>query len=106
MIIYDSAHIYVMSKKTAKEQLCALDNVIKALMDTMLKAALNENFTEYILDDGQTKIQCNYRGVEGIQRSIWALEKLKQIYINNINGRMVRLIDGKSITRYFGYGRF
>ncbi len=107
MIIYTSADIYITSCKTLQSKLVAIDNVINALMDTMLKAAVNENFTEYILDDGQTKIQCNYRGVAGITQSIKALEALKNIYINMLNGRTVRLVDGKNFTRYNGYyGRY
>ncbi len=100
MIIYTKADVYITSKKTLREQLTAIDQVIAALLATAAKAAVNENLTEYILDDGQTKIQCNYRGIDGITRSIQSLEKLKNIYSNQLNGRVIRLVDGKNFTRY------
>ncbi len=105
MITYNSAQIYVTSATTAREQLTRLDAVINALMATMLTAATTENLTEYTLDDGQTKIHCSYNGVAAIEKSIMSLERLKQIYINRLNGRMARLVDGKSMTRYYGNGR-
>lgn len=105
MVIYDSASIYIASKKTLKERIQAIDQILLALDSTELDAALNENKTMYMLDDGQTKIQMSYRGIEGIERARLILEQRKQRYINEINGRNVRLIDGHSINRpFYPYG--
>ncbi len=107
MIIYTRADVYITSKKTLKDQLAAIDNIISVLMATAATAAVDENLTEYILDDGQTKIQCNYRGIESIVKSIQSLEKLKNFYSNQLNGRMIRLVDSKNLTRYpYTNGRF
>jgi hypothetical protein len=98
MIIYDSCDIYINSATTNSARIVALDAVITALLATATTAAVDENLTEYILDDGQTKIQCNYRGVDAIMRSIQSLEKIKQMYMNQLNGRVVRLVDSKSFS--------
>lgn len=100
MIIYTSADVYITSCKTLTSKIAAIDNLISALLDTAAKAAVNENLTEYILDDGQTKIQCNYRGMGGITKSIQGLETLKNMYQNQLNGHVVRLVDGKNFNRY------
>jgi hypothetical protein len=98
MIIYDSADIYINSATTNAARIVALDAVITALLAAATSAAVDEGMTEYILDDGQTKIQCNLRGVEAIMRSISSLEKIKQMYMNQLNGRIVRLVDSKSFS--------
>ncbi len=96
MVVFDSAAIYLDTCKTNKEKIVAIDAIINALMITATKAAANDNITEYALDDGQTKIRTMYRGTAAIFESINAFEKLKQMYIQRINGRMVRLVDGKN----------
>lgn len=105
MIIFDSATIYIQSATTLADKIAKIDRVIDALEDLSLTAAANENITEYTLDDGQTKISQIYRGVEAIQRSINAYEAIRQRYINRLNGRGVRLVDGKNFTKNTN-GRF
>lgn len=100
MIVYTRADIYITSCKTLKAQLAAIDNIINTLLATAAVAAVDENLTEYILDDGQTKIQCNYRGVDGIIKAIKGLESLKALYQNQLNGRVIRLVDAKNFIRY------
>ena len=105
MVLYDSLSIYINSKKDLKAKIAAIDAILEALDATELDAALNEGRAEYILDDGQTKIQLNYRGIEGIEKARFILEQRKQRYINTINGRVNRAIDGHSINRpYWPYG--
>lgn len=107
MITYNSASIYISSKKSLVDKIKAVDAILDALDDAELDAALNENKSLYILDDGQTKIQVNYRGLGGIESARLALEQRKQRYVNQLNGRVVRLVDSKSVTRnpYFN-GRY
>lgn len=96
MTIYDSADIYLESKTTARQKVVAIDAIITALLSTAAKAATGENITEYWLDDGQTKIKTVRRSSGEIMASIKAFEQLKQLYINQINGRVMRLVDGKN----------
>lgn len=96
MITYDTVGLYLETATTNQEKITAIDAIISALLTTAANAAGNENISEYSLNDGQVIIKTNYRGVESIYKSIAAFRKLRQEYINMINGRVVRLVDGKN----------
>lgn len=99
MAIFDSAQIYIDSATSNAAKIVRIDAIIDALFTVALKAATNENITEYSLDDGQTKIKTAYRGVAQIQQSIQNFESIKQMYVNRLNGRVVRLVDRKSFNQ-------
>lgn len=96
MVIYDSAYIYVDSCTSIKEKIVRLDAIITALEDTALKSAANDDVTEVSLDDGQTKIKTAYKGTDSVLKSIKGFIKLKNYYVNKLNGRVIRLVDSKS----------
>ena len=96
MEIYDSSYIYIDSATSLSDKITRIDAIIDALMNTALASASTDNFTEYVLDDGQTKIRATYKGTDAIFNSINVLEKTKQIYVNRLNGRLVRLVPGSS----------
>jgi peptidyl-tRNA hydrolase len=98
MTVYDSAEIYLESRKDAKDKIKAIDAIIDALLLTAVKAAAGENITEYWLDDGQTKIKTIRRSSKEIEASIQAYQKLKQYYINQLNGRVMRMVDSKNFN--------
>lgn len=99
MQIYDSAQIYIASATTLREKIVKINAIIDALESTALKAASTDNITEYSLDDGQTKIKTAYRGAAAIEASILAFTRIRNRYINELNGRMVRLVDRKSFNQ-------
>lgn len=96
MVIYDSASIYIEDADTIEAKIIRLDAIITALEGAALTSAAGQDVTEYSVDDGQTKIKTVIRGTDAIFKSIQAFEKLKQMYINRLNGRMFTLVDGKS----------
>lgn len=98
MTVYDSASIYLDSRTSVKDKITAIDAIISALLTTAVKAAAGENITEYSLDDGQTKIKTIRRTSKEIEASIAAFERLKQYYVNQLNGRVFRLIDSKNFN--------
>jgi hypothetical protein len=98
MVYYDSADIYIQSCTTIREKIARIDAIITALENTALKAAANDNITEYSLNDGQTIIRTVYKGADAVLNSIAAFEKIRQMYINRLNGRVMRLVDGKNFT--------
>lgn len=98
MVIYDSEAIYIDSCSSIKEKIVAIDAIIAALFTTAAKAAAGEELTEYWLDDGQTKIKTVRRSSASIETSINSFLRLKNMYINQLNGRIVRLVDGKNFT--------
>lgn len=104
-IYYDSAAIYVDSATSLCDKIDRIDTVIDALLTNALIAAEKDNIEEYSLNDGQTIIRTKYRGAESVQKSIIGFMKIKQIYVNRLNGRVTRLVDGKSINGSGYYGR-
>jgi peptidyl-tRNA hydrolase len=98
MTVYDSASIYLDSRTTVRAKITAIDAIIAALLTTAVKAAAGENITEYWLDDGQTKIKTVRRTSKEIEASIAAFERLKQYYVNQLNGRVFRMIDSKNFN--------
>ena len=98
-VIFESAAIYIDSATTLKEKITKVQAVINALMDTALKSASSDHLKEYTLNDGQTQIKASYKGTDAIFASIRNFERLKQMYVNQLTGRMVRLVDGKNFRR-------
>lgn len=74
----------------------AVDAIIDALLLQAADTAGTSNYSEYYLDDGQTRISTKYRSVMDVQAGIFAFERLRQMYLNRLNGRMIRLVDGKN----------
>lgn len=99
MVIYDSSYIYITSAGTLLEKIRRIDVILNSLLDTALQAALGDDQKEYWLDDGQIRTKVVRNGASGVADSIKKLETIKQLYINQLNGRQVRLVDGKNFFR-------
>lgn len=104
MVTFDSESIYVDSNLTGLTRRAALKLKairIEAIQDALLTAALTaaaQGSNEYMLNDGQTIIKLTHRTPEQIQRAYDAYEVIRQRIVNQLNGRMVRLMDGKNFT--------
>ena len=96
---YKSANIYINEATDLRDKISRINNVINALLDVALKAASTENITEYQLDDGQTKIRTMYRGTKAVFEAINDFERLKQMYINRLMGRAIRLVDSQNFIK-------
>lgn len=107
MIVYDQCQVYIDSKTSNLAKIAALDAIINTLMSTAAGAAGNNDLMEYSFNDGQSIVKMIYRDSAAVFRAIDDFEKLRQMYINRVNGRMVRLEDGKNFTRRYNFnGRF
>lgn len=93
---FDSAEMYILSFQDNVDKINAIQAVQDALLASALKAAATGNVLEYTLNDGQTIIKTAYRSPQAVQEAWRAFEQVKQIYINNLNGRRVRLLDSKN----------
>ncbi len=98
MITYDSTDIYIQSATTLRAKIVRIDAMIVALEDTVLKAVGTGNVEDYSLDDGQVRIKTTYRNTEEVIKSISDLEKVRQMYVNRLNKRHIRLVDTKNFT--------
>lgn len=99
MVIYDSADIYINGATCLRDKIARIDAIIVALEDAALKGAAQGNISDYSLNDGQTQIRTAYRSITDISASINAFEQIRQRYINQLNGRVVRLVDSKNFRR-------
>ena len=100
MTYFSSAQIYIECGRDLRDKINRLNAVITALETTALKAAETGNLDEYSLDDGQTKIRTKYRDAVAVANSITAFETIRQRYINQLNGRHVRLADSKNYKQW------
>ena len=96
MAEYESGYAYIETANSLKQKVACIDDVINGLLNSALKAVENEDISEYWLDDGQTKIKTVYRSAEEVMKSIRGFERVKQMYLNRINGHSVQLIDKNS----------
>ncbi len=85
---------------TIADGLAAIEAIIVTLLAAMAKAATTGNMSEYSLDDGQTKIKVVYKDLEAMQASFFALQRMKQYYINAANGRVWRAMDSKNFPNW------
>jgi hypothetical protein len=92
-MIYDSPELYLESATTSKDKVARIDTLINSMYDAADKAALTGTVDSYSIDDGQSKINTKYKGVDAIIEQIKNLEKLKIMYLNRINGRVMTLKD-------------
>jgi hypothetical protein len=103
MIVYENWSIYVTSRTDLRGQIANIKAVMTALRQQRLEAAANGNISnmqEYSLDDGQTKIKTVYRSLNEINNALKVLEQELQQCYNQLNGRMVRLVDGKNFNNF------
>lgn len=89
---------YLTSKKTLRERVNAIENLIDTMILRLTEVAEGQNSSieEYQLDDGQMKIRTRYRTIGDVQAGISALEKQKQYYLNQLNGNVVLLRDTRA----------
>lgn len=100
MIQYESAYDYLSVSANDTDRIAKLDVLIDALYEAATRAATTGNINSYLIDNGQTRINTEYRSIDAIKKDIEGLEKLKEMYVvrynNTRNGRMTRLVDEKN----------
>ena len=93
---FENIILYLETATCLKDKVIKMDAIIAALEDAALKGAEGQDIEEYWLDDGQTKIKNIFRDPTQIFNAIISYEKLRQIYLNRLNGRVIRLVDYNS----------
>lgn len=105
MAIYLSASAYLATAKSMEDKIKKIDEIIDALLLTAESAAGKDEISEYQLTDSQSTIRTTYRGVASIQKSIENFERLRQLYMNRLTGRVIRLSDSKNFRGGISNGR-
>ncbi len=97
-IIFEKASDYIESCSTLDARIAAIDAIISKLLVTASKAAESGHMDEYWFDDGHVKIRTKYRDVAHVEASIASFQRLRDLYANRKNGRIVRLMDSSNFT--------
>lgn len=84
---FKSISEYLGSKTSYRARIQAIDALIDAILLKLADNVGNVDISEYQMDDGQMKVRTAYRTPEDATKGIEALEKIKQNYINQLNGR-------------------
>lgn len=92
---YGSITLYVADQQTVVDKIAALDKIEMQLLNSMLDASMGApvNTSMYELDDGQVRIKVAYRSVMEIENALNGIQRTKNYYINQLNGRTVVLRD-------------
>lgn len=98
MVIFKSASEYIGSCASLAAKIAALNAIQEALLTTAMRAVEQGDISQYSLNDGQVIISTTYRNSKEITEAYQAFERIKQMFINQKNGRMVRLVDSKTFN--------
>lgn len=102
MPLFTSCNIYIESTKKLTDRINRIQEIIDALETAMLTIATDPTSlgnTGYLLDTGQNKIQTNFRSIDQMADGIMAFNRIKNYYINQLNGHSFRLVDSKNFRR-------
>ncbi len=96
MVIFKSASEYVGTCASLAAKIAAIELIQEALLTTAMRAVEQGDISQYSLNDGQVIISTTYRNSTEITNAYNSFERIKQMFINRKNGRMIRLVDYKT----------
>lgn len=85
---------YVECKSKIIGKIATYDLLIESMEKTLLEATVSGHLNQWELDDGQMKVRSMYRSVDQLVNGMQGLRKIRQDYINQYNGRGIRLVGG------------
>lgn len=86
---------YVQSASDLVGRIAKINSLIDAMELVLIDSTGSANYSEYQMDNGQMKVRASYRNPSEVTAGINELEKLKQRYINRLNGRRTVLRSGQ-----------
>jgi len=91
--------IWLESKTDLAERVAAIELLIDKMISKIGESLDDKNVTieRYWLRDGQMDIQTTYRTLDDIYKSVTTLERMKQMYLNRLNGRSFVLRDARGL---------
>jgi hypothetical protein len=90
--------IYIQSASSLKESYERIQAIILALQLAVVDLAPKAGLTDYSLDDGQVKIKTSYRNADDIAKAILSYEKIAQGILNQLNGRVMTVRNGRGLV--------
>lgn len=91
---YMTIQEYFECKSKLIGKIATYDLLIEGMEKAILEATLSGHLTDYELDDGQMKCRARYRSITDMTNSMKGLMNLRQMFINQHNGRTVVLRGG------------
>lgn len=85
---------YVECKSKLIGKVATYDLLIEKMEQSILTGAVSGHLIQYEMDDGQMKVRAQYRNIDDMTQAMNNLIKIREMYINQANGRSVRLVGG------------
>ena len=90
--------VYIDSATTLLERIARIDTIIDALLLQMSSVGTgHSDLASYSLNDGQTTISTQYTTPELITNAINGFERMRERYVNKLNGRGMILRDVRGL---------
>lgn len=89
---------YIVGKSTLATKIDAIEAIEAAMLANILALELGGTAVQamYELDDGQIRIKTGFQTVKELVAGLDALRRVKNIYINQFNGRTFVLQDKRT----------
>lgn len=88
---------YVIDSQTLKQRYDRISAIIDALELQQLSIVSNSDVLSYALNDGQTKIETQYRSADQIAKAIESYERIRNRILGQLTGTsIVRLMDANA----------
>lgn len=99
MCCYYTIKEYIDSGKNTAERIKLIDQLIDKLILSMLDSVegRDSSVEELQMNDGQMIVRTRYRSTSDIEEGIKGLERIKQMYINRLNGHVFLLRNKKGL---------
>lgn len=90
--------VYIDSATTLLERIARINAIIDALLLQMSNVGTSHSdLSSYSLNDGQTTISTQYTTPELITNAINGFERMRERYVNKLNGRGMILRDVRGL---------
>ena len=93
-IEYMTISQYVECKSKLIGKIATYDILIESMEAAVLEATVSGHLNQWELDDGQMKVRSMYRSIGQMTDGLTGLIKIREMYINRLNGRLTRLVGG------------
>ena len=91
---YMTIEQYFECKSKLIGKIATYDLLITNMESAMLKGIVSGHLIQYEMDDGQMKVRAQYRNIDDMTSAMNGLIRIRQMYINQTNGRGRRLVGG------------
>ena len=89
---------YIESKSSLAARILAIEALIDSMLLNAVDSVGDSGVRSYMFDDGQVKVQTEYRSFDEVLEGVKKLEKLKQMYVNRHNGALTVLRGRKNFN--------